>query len=479
MHRNDYKAVKTALNNATTFTRSMGKRAAVRGWVNKAAGSWRVPGEEKYLAISVTPVGAAALQGFEGYEMTENVKKLLEKKAFVWHPCMRRPKDTPARINLTKTDATLTTVDLFAGVGGFRMGCEAIGMQSIFAVESDRFARESYEMNFGTPPEGADVTQVDTEDIPEHTMLTGGFPCGPFSTAGRDKRLGLQDPRGLLYLQVCRVLHDKKPETFLLENVPGVKKESPVISAALRDCGYVVDHISVHCEAVLPQVRHRVFFRGIRSDLAADRPRETPVLPAFGMTLRDVIDTNISTDYLASIGALPENSHAVEMLNARRRPYLIPENTLRRMEDTSLAKVRCLERHADLEGKARTLMASYKSSPAAYSMMADGDRFFTERECARMQGFPDSVVLHEKRAYVQFGNAVPPPVVAVLASDLLQQVYGVEAKGVPEEDAAVLRGWSAAAKLSLQTVNDVEEFGRRVVTLPSKATLLIKELAEI
>lgn len=111
---------------------------------------------------------------------------------------------------------TNTFIDLFAGVGGIRIAFERAGGRCVFSSESDKAARKTYEANFGEQPEG-DITKISTKDIPEHDILTAGFPCQAFSIMG--DRLGFADTRGTLFFDIERILKDKRPQAFLLENV--------------------------------------------------------------------------------------------------------------------------------------------------------------------------------------------------------------------------------------------------------------------
>lgn len=111
-------------------------------------------------------------------------------------------------------DAKYNLVDLFAGIGGIRLGFQQTGKtKTVFSSEIDKFAKQTYFANFGDEPAG-DITKIDAKDIPDHDILVGGFPCQPFSLAG--KRLGLDDTRGTLFFEIARILQAKQPAAFLL-----------------------------------------------------------------------------------------------------------------------------------------------------------------------------------------------------------------------------------------------------------------------
>ena len=112
-------------------------------------------------------------------------------------------------------------IDLFAGIGGFRIALENHGQECVFTSEIDKYCQEVYEHNFGVKPFG-DITKIEARDIPDFDILAAGFPCQPFSYAG--KLEGFNDQtRGTLFFDIVRILEEKQPEMFLLENVKGLK----------------------------------------------------------------------------------------------------------------------------------------------------------------------------------------------------------------------------------------------------------------
>lgn len=113
----------------------------------------------------------------------------------------------------------LKFIDLFCGIGGFRLALESLGLECVFSSEIDKFARQTYKANFGTEPHG-DITKISSDEIPNHDILCAGFPCQAFSIAG--KRRGFDDTRGTLFFEVARIIKDKQPKAFILENVPGL-----------------------------------------------------------------------------------------------------------------------------------------------------------------------------------------------------------------------------------------------------------------
>ena len=146
----------------------------------------------------------------------------------------------------------LKFIDLFCGLGGFRVALEALGCECVFSSDIDKYARETYKMNFGEYPTG-DITKIDEKTIPDHDILCAGFPCQPFSIGG--KRLGFEDTRGTLFFDVLRILKEKRPRAFFLENVAGLcnhdgGKTMKTILDCLEDVGYTSFHSVINAKDV-------------------------------------------------------------------------------------------------------------------------------------------------------------------------------------------------------------------------------------
>ncbi|MGL5032446.1 MAG: DNA cytosine methyltransferase, partial [Microcystaceae cyanobacterium] len=165
-----------------------------------------------------------------------------------------------------------TFVDLFAGIGGFRIALNKLGGQCLFSSEIDKYSQQTYQLNFGDLPEG-DITQIPANKIPDHDILTAGFPCQAFSIAGR--RDGFEDSRGTLFFEIARIIKEKQPKAFFLENVKGLishnqGKTLRVILEILRnDLHYFVPEPQVlnAKDFGVPQNRERIFIVGFREDL--------------------------------------------------------------------------------------------------------------------------------------------------------------------------------------------------------------------
>ena len=180
----------------------------------------------------------------------------------------------------------LKFIDLFCGIGGFRVAfenaCEENDIQPecVFSSDIDKYAQDSYEANFGERPAG-DITQIDEKDVPDHDILFGGFPCQPFSIIGQMK--GMDDTRGTLFFDIARIIKEKKPKAFILENVKQLVghdggKTLKVIVQSLTDIGYHVQYSVLNAlDYGLPQKRERVVIVGHREPIMFTFP--TPEKP--------------------------------------------------------------------------------------------------------------------------------------------------------------------------------------------------------
>jgi DNA (cytosine-5)-methyltransferase 1 len=172
-------------------------------------------------------------------------------------------------------DKTFTYVSLFSGVGGFEQALNKLGGKCVMASEIDKFANKAYEVLYGEPTVG-DVTEIEAEDVPDHDLLVGGFPCQAFSVAG--KRLGFEDTRGTLFFEMARIAKAKKPKVILAENVKGLVGHDKgrtlnVIIQTLCDIGYTVDFNVLNSKYFgVPQNRERIFIVAVRDDLVEQEP---------------------------------------------------------------------------------------------------------------------------------------------------------------------------------------------------------------
>jgi DNA (cytosine-5)-methyltransferase 1 len=305
-------------------------------------------------------------------------------------------------------------VDLFAGIGGMRLGLEAAGGRCVYSVEIDRFARQTYEANFGTC-EGSDVRLV--EELPDHDVLAAGFPCQPFSIAGVSKKLSLGREHGFndvsqgnLFFEIVRLLEAKRPPVVFLENVKNLVSHDggqtfAVIMSTLDDLGYEAAHKVIDARYWVPQHRERTFIVGLHRDVYGGRKFVFPEEPVADPRLRSVLDSEFDSKYVLS-------AHLWNYLQAYARKHKTAGNGfgfgLFGPDDV-----------------ARTLSARYYKDGSEILIRTRGaqPRRLSPRECARLMGFRDDfkIVVSDTQAYRQFGNAVVVHVVSHLGRALVRQ----------------------------------------------------------
>lgn len=306
-------------------------------------------------------------------------------------------------------------VDLFAGIGGLRLGLEAAGGKCVYSVEIDRFARMTYEANFGSC-EGQDIREV--SDLPDHEVLGAGFPCQPFSIAGVSKKLSLgrehgfaDKKQGNLFFEIARLIKAKGPAVVFLENVKNLLSHDrgrtfSVISSLLDELGYEVSYRVVDARNWVPQHRERTFIIGFNREIYGGQRFVFPEDPINSPTLRSVLDCCYEPRYQLS-------NHLWTYLQAYADKHRAAGNGfgfgLVGPDDVS-----------------RTLSARYHkdgSEILVETTPGQPPRRLTPRECARLMGFPDryKIVVSDTQAYRQFGNAVVVPVIAHLAQSLVKQ----------------------------------------------------------
>ncbi|WP_208859806.1 DNA (cytosine-5-)-methyltransferase [Sporosarcina ureae] len=336
---------------------------------------------------------------------------------------------------------TLKFIDLFAGIGGFRLAGEENGMECVFSSEIDKFACEVYKSNFNELPEG-DITKIDEKDIPNFDVLFAGFPCQPFSYAGQLQ--GFEDEiRGTLFFDIIRIIKEKQPKMFLLENVKGLRshdkgKTLKTILEHLNNLGYHVHWTILNSlDFGVPQSRERWYCVGFKKDVAFEFP--TPNNNS--VTLKEIInpDDNENSSLILSdfeqqrinhhFNVCPiesENQFRVQHDNSKYDPntkkgkygvysYLKPDQTLR-FHVGDYAKTQIQEAYyCHLDSFSPSIIA------ARAPKLWDLGRHLSVRECARLQGFPDSFKFDNSpsQAKKQFGNSVTVPVISLIIEKML------------------------------------------------------------
>jgi DNA (cytosine-5)-methyltransferase 1 len=302
---------------------------------------------------------------------------------------------------------SFTFIDLFAGIGGIRLGVEsAIGGQCVFSSEWDRFAQATYEANFGERPHG-DITAISPHAIPDHDLLLAGFPCQAFSICGDMK--GFSDTRGTLFFTIEQILKTKKPYAFLLENVKQLKthdngKTFAVILRCLKALGYQVYHSVLNSlDYGVPQKRERTFIVGFRENIAFDFPKPLGLRPS----LEDILepDEHVDQKYFIS-----EAMHLDRIKNAKKTTS--PHNAT--------------IWHQNKSGNVSVLPYSCAlRAGASYNyLLVNGKRRPTDRELLRLQGYPDSfkIVVPYTQLRKQAGNSVSVPVIQMIARQIKKAI---------------------------------------------------------
>lgn len=311
-----------------------------------------------------------------------------------------------------------TFVDLFAGIGGFRLAFQSLGGKCVFTSEWNYFAQKTYEANFGEVPFG-DITKIDENEIPNHDILIAGFPCQPFSIAGVSKKNalgrshGFKDlTQGTLFFDLARILEAKKPKTFLLENVKNLVshdsgKTFRVISGTLHDLGYKIYPKVLDGKFYVPQHRERIVIVGFLE--AEFRGKETfgfPEVPAPVHKLIDILEPNPDSKYTLS-----------DKLWEYLQNYSLKHKAKGNGFGFGLS---------DLNGISRTLSARYykDGSEILIPQKSKNPRRLTPRECARLQGYPDKFIIpvSDNQAYHQFGNSVVVPMMKAVAQSLVSEL---------------------------------------------------------
>lgn len=298
-------------------------------------------------------------------------------------------------------------IDLFCGIGGFRVAfeesCEEVDInaQCVFSSDIDKFAQDSYEANFGERPHG-DITQINEKDIPDHDILFAGFPCQPFSIIGQMK--GLNDTRGTLFFDIARIIKEKEPKAFILENVKQLVghdkgKTLKVILKSLKELGYHVQYSVLNAlDYGLPQKRERIVIVGHKEPIMFTYPN--PIKPYKPLT--EILESKVDKKHYASdyIREKRKESHKSSFY-----PSIWHEN---KSGNICSYPYSCALRAG----------ASYNY------LLVNGERRLTPREMLRLQGFPDwyKIVVSDGQAKRQAGNAVPVNMIKAVVQKLLPYV---------------------------------------------------------
>ena len=310
-----------------------------------------------------------------------------------------------------------TFIDLFAGIGGFRIAMQKAGGKCVFSSEFDKDAQRTYFANYGEVPYG-DITKINEKIIPNHDVLCGGFPCQPFSISG--KRLGFEDTRGTLFFDIVRIAKEKRPKVLFLENVKNLLSHNN--GETVRQMMDLLDDIGYDAQIQLlnaarygvPQRRERVYIIALRKDISHKKfvypsPLDIPI------HIENIVDADPQAVATATI-----HRNDVEFWdNDGHEEYALSPVRIGTVNKGGQG-----ERIYSPKGVGVTLSAYGGGAGAKTGLYKiDGKvRRLTPRECARLQGFPEEFVIPSNRniAYKQFGNSVSINVLSCIANSILK-----------------------------------------------------------
>jgi len=318
-------------------------------------------------------------------------------------------------------------IDLFCGVGGFRLGLEALGGQCTFSCDIDFECRRTYYANFKELPQG-DICKIDEHDIPDHDVLCAGFPCQPFSISGKMK--GFEDTRGTLFFEICRIIKEKQPKVVFLENVKHLVHHDSgrtlaTILESLSSLGYKVSHRVLNAENFgVPQNRERLIIIGNKTaTFDFDKITTVPRLK-----LKDFLDKRGDFEYLQpfeyTLLENPKEQPASGLIFAGYRNKSIRKKGVRPGTINLSRTHKQPNRIYSVEGIHPTL-PSQESSGRYFILTEEGYvRKLTLSECWRLMGFPETYkkpsALSEQ--YRQLGNSVCVPMITAIGKEIINQL---------------------------------------------------------
>lgn len=310
-------------------------------------------------------------------------------------------------------------IDLFAGIGGMHIAYTSAGARCVYSNEWNKYCQQTYYANFGILPDD-DITKVAAEDIPNHDILVAGFPCQPFSIAGVSKKqslgraTGFEDKtQGTLFFDVCRIIKAKRPKAFMLENVKNLCSHDKgrtfkVIRESLNELNYKVFFRVLDGKNYVPQHRERIVIVGfdmqrygedINFDFELKPLHSQPIM-------RNILETNVSDKYTLS-----------DKLWNYLQDYAAKHKAAGNGFGYGIASP---------DGISRTMSARYYKDGSEILIAQEGKnpRRLTPRECARLQGFPDTfkIPVSDTQAYKQFGNSVVVPLMTEVAKLVVEKL---------------------------------------------------------
>lgn len=305
-------------------------------------------------------------------------------------------------------------IDLFCGLGGFRIAMEKIGGKCIFSSDNNMEVCKVYEENFGDNPY-SDITEVSENDIPQFDVLCAGFPCQPFSIAG--KRMGFNDSRGTMFFEVARIIKHHKPKIAFLENVSGIVSHDSgrtikVITNTLEELGYVVNTKVMNAKDYgIPQNRNRWYCVAIRKDIY-NKKFEFPEKCDLKYTLNDIIENKKISDYNSTETAINNISKFID--NFKNSDRYNKNNFIIANE------IRASKCNFRSDGISPCLTAKMGTGGNNIPVVVELKRKLTEKECLKIMGYPDDYKIrpNNMQSYKQIGNSVVVPLISAIAKKI-------------------------------------------------------------
>lgn len=358
-------------------------------------------------ALTLGSNGEKLLRSWENGEPAEDMDLIERIKGFGEIAPYRKPVEDPS----------FKFIDLFAGIGGIRIPFQELGGKCVFTSEWDKFSQKTYHANFGEMPAG-DITKIEASSIPDFDILLGGFPCQPFSQAGLHK--GFEDTRGTLFFEIERIIQEKRPKAFLLENVKQLKghdggRTFRVIMEHLHALNYYAEaKVLKAADFGVPQIRERIYIVGFDKefyDLPENYSFAFPDPLNVQTRVGDILQKNVDEKYTIS-------------------DKLWEGHQRRKVENRNAGKGFGFSLFNEDSPYTSTISARYYKDGSEILIEQPGQnpRKLTPRECARLQGFPDQFVIpvSDAQAYKQFGNSVAVPVIRAIASRIREEMIKME-----------------------------------------------------
>lgn len=402
--------------------------------------------KQKRLLLGLNPSDFARLLNIEESKLLaieDNIRK--PTKAF-----LEKIDSINTVIPYKKQGGDFKFIDLFAGIGGIRLPFQKLGGECVFTSEWDKHARNTYFANYGEVPQG-DITKINTLDIPDHDILLGGFPCQTFSQAG--KKAGFKDTRGTMFFEIQKILVNKKPKAFLLENVKQLKthdkgntlktildvltgndetkipdditmSEEAKIALSTKLNYWVTTKVLKAADFGVPQNRERIFIIGFDKDYFGE---DVDFDNLFTWPTGNKTDTKVSDileqDYVDS---LKNDTYTIsdKLYEGHKRRKIMHEE---KGNGFGFTLYKGDERYTN------TLSARYNKDGSEIlidqTLQGKNPRKLTLRECARLQGFPEDFIIDASskgQVYKQFGNSVCMKVIDAIASEMIKTLKIIE-----------------------------------------------------